>query len=325
MNTCRRRFLHLAAGAAVLPAMPRLASAQPYPTRPVRIIVGFPAGGAADIAARLVGQWLSERLDQPCVIENRAGAGGNIGTEAVVRAPADGHTLLMVNPPNAINATLYEQLNFNFLRDIVPVGSIYRQPYVLEVSPSLPIETVPDLIAYARANPGKLNMASSGIGSGSHVTGELFKMMAGIDMIHVPYRGGAPALADLIGGQVQVTFDLMNASIGHIRAGQVRPLAVTTTMRSETLPDVPSLGDFVPGYEASSWSGIGAPKNTPAEIVERLSKEIIAGLSDPKFNKRVADIGATVFSLSPVAFGKLLADETEKWSRVIKFAGIKAQ
>ena len=325
MKLPRRSFLHLTASAAALPAVSRVAWAQTYPTRPVRIIVGFPAGGAADIGARLVGQYLSDRFGQPFVIENRPGAGGNIGTEAVVRAPPDGYTLLIVNPPQAINASLYDKLNFNFLRDIAPVASIYRQPYVLEANLSVPVKTVPELIAYAKANPGKLNMASSGIGSGPHVTGELFKMMAGVDMVHVPYRGGAPALTDLIGGQVQIMFDPMTSSIEHIRAGKVRPLAVTTATRSEVLPDLPSVGDFVPGYEASSWSGVGAPRNTPVDIVERLNKEITAGLADPKLKARIADFGGTPFALSPSDFGKFIADETEKWGKVIRAANIKPQ
>jgi tripartite-type tricarboxylate transporter receptor subunit TctC len=324
MKLCRRHFLHLAAGAAALPAVSRVAPAQTYPMRPVRIIVGFPAGGATDIGARIVGQYLSDRLGQPLVIENRPGAGGNIGTEAVVRAPPDGYTLLLVNPPNAINATLYDKLNFNFLHDIAPVASIYRQPYVLEANLAVPVKTVPELIAYAKANPGKLNMASSGIGSGAHVTGELFKMLAGIDMAHVPYRGGAPALTDLIGGQIQIMFDPMNSSIEHIRSGKVRPLAVTTAARSEVLPDLASVGEFVPGYEASSWSGLGAPKNTPTEIVDKLNREVNAALADPKLKARLADLGGTVLALAPAEFGKLIADETEKWAKVIKFAGIKA-
>jgi tripartite-type tricarboxylate transporter receptor subunit TctC len=321
----RRQFLHLATVAVALPAVSSIATAQAYPSRPVRVIVGFPAGGAADIAARLVGQYLSERLGQPFVIENRPGAGGNIGTEAVVRAPPDGYTLLLITPPQAINASLYDKLNFNFHRDIAPVASIYRQSYVLEANLSVPVKTVPELIAYAKANPGKLNMASSGIGSGAHVTGELFKMMAGVDMVHVPYRGGAPALTDLVGGQVQIMFDPMTSSIEHIRAGKVRPLAVTTATRSEVLPDLPTVGDFVPGYEASSWSGVGAPRNTPVDIVARLNKEITVGLADPKIRARFAELGSTVFPSSPAEFGQLLADETEKWAKVIKFAGIKAQ
>jgi tripartite-type tricarboxylate transporter receptor subunit TctC len=325
MKLPRRTFLHLAAGAAALPSVSRVAWAQTYPTRPVRIIVGIAAGGAADIGARLLGQWLSERLGQSFVVENRPGAGGTIGTEAVVRAPPDGYTLLMVNPPMAINATLYERLNYNFLRDIAPVGSFYRQSFVLEVNLSIPVKTVPDLIAYARANPGKINMASGGTGTGGHVTGELFKMMTGVDMVHVPYRGGAPALTDLVAGQVQVMFDPLTASIEHIRAGKVRPLAVTTATRSELLPDLPTVGDFVPGYEASSWSGVGAPRNTPVDIVERLNKEITAGLANPKLKARLAALGTTVFPSSPAEFGKLLADETEKWGKVIRAANIKPQ
>ena len=321
----RRQFLHLAAGAAALPAVSRIARAQTYPTRPVRIIVGFPPGGAADIAARLMGQWLSERLGQPFVIENRPGAGSNIATEAVVRAPADGYTLLLVSTSNAINATLYDKLNFNFIRDIAPVAGIIRVPHVMEVNPSVPAKTVPEFIAYAKANPGKINMASAGIGAAPHVSGELFKMMTGVDMVHVPYRGAAPALTDLLGGQVQVMFDTMPSSIEYIRAGKLRALAVTTATRSEALPDIPTVGDFVPGYEASAWYGVGAPKNTPAEIVDKLNKEINAGLADPKMKARLADLGGTVLAGSPADFGKLIADETEKWAKVVKFAGIKPE
>jgi tripartite-type tricarboxylate transporter receptor subunit TctC len=323
MRLPRRKFLHLAAGAAVLPAMTRLARAQAYPSRPVRIIVGFPAGGSADLAARLVGQWLSERLGQQFVVENRPGAGGNIGVEAAVNSAADGYTLLLIGPRQAINATLYEKLNFNFLRDIAPIASILRYPNVMEVHPAVPVKTVPEFIAYAKANPGKLNFASAGNGTSQHVSGELFRVMTGVNMVHVPYRGNAPALTDLVGGQVQVMFDNMPTSIEHIRAGKLRPLAVTTTARSDVLPDLPTVADFVPGYEASGWFGIGAPRNTSAEIINKLNSEINAGLADPKFKARLADLGSTALVFSPVEFGKHLADETEKWAKVVKFSGAK--
>jgi tripartite-type tricarboxylate transporter receptor subunit TctC len=323
MKLPRRRFLRLAAGAAALPAFSRNASAQTYPVRPVRLVVGFPAGGGNDIVARLIGQWLSERLGQPFVIENRPGAGTNIAAEAVVRAPADGYTLLVVGTPNAINATLYEKLNFNFIRDIAPVAAIYRVPLVLEANPSFPPKTVSEFIAYANANPGKLNMASAGNGTSSHVSGELFKMMTGVNMVHVPYRGAAPALTDLLGGQVQVMFDTMPPSIAYIRAGKLRPLAVTTASRSVALPNIPTVGEFVPGYEASGWVGVGVPKNTPTEIVEKLNKEINAGLADPKLKARLADLGGIVLAGSPADFGKLIAAETEKWAKVVKFSGAK--
>jgi tripartite-type tricarboxylate transporter receptor subunit TctC len=323
MKLLRRQFLHLVAGAVALPAVSRFAWAQTYPTRPVHIIVPFPAGGPTDILARLMGQWLSERLGQPFVIENRPGAGGNIGTEAVVRAPPDGYTLLLVGAFNAINATLYEKLNFNFIRDIAPVGSIMRAVYVMEVNPSVPAKTVPEFIAYAKANPGKLNMASAGNGTPQHVSGELFKMMAGINITHVPYRGSAPALTDLLGGHVQVMFDNMTSSLEYIRAGKLRPLAVTTATRSEVLPDIPTVGDFVPGFEASAQFGLGAPRNTPVDVIEKLNKEINAGLADPKIKARLADFGGTVLALSPADFGKLIADETEKWGKVVKFSGAK--
>ena len=320
----RRQLLHLAAGAAALPTLSRIASAQAYPTRPVRMIVGFAAGGGTDITARLMGQWLSERLGQQFVIENRPGASGNIATEAVVRAPPDGYTLLVIASSVAINATLYDNLNFNFIRDIAPVAGVFRGPYVMLVNPSVPTTTVPELIAYAKANPRKLNMASPGTGTGPHIAGELFKMMAGVDMVHVPYRGAGPSLTNLIGGQVQVTFESTPASIGYIRAGTLRALAVTTETRSEALPDIPSVGEFLPGYEASNWFGVGAPKATPAEVVDKLNKEINAGLADPKIKARLADLGSTPLVGSPAEFGKYIADETEKWAKVIKFAGIKA-
>jgi tripartite-type tricarboxylate transporter receptor subunit TctC len=325
MKLPRRQFLHLAAGVAVLSAASRSARAQAYPTRPVRVIVGFAAGQAIDIVTRIVGQVLSERLGQQFIIENRPGAGGNIGTEAVVRAPPDGYTLLAVGSNNMINATLYEKLNYDFIRDIAPVASIYRVPQVMEVNPSFPAKTVPEFIAYAKANPGKISFASAGSGSVAHVTGELFKMMAGVDMLHVPYRGAAPALTDLLGGQVHVMFDNMPSSIEHIRAGRLRPLAVTAATRLEGLPDIPTVGDFVPGFETSAWAGIGAPKDTPVEIIDKINREINAALADPKIKARFADLGGTVLALSPTEYGKRIAEETEKWGKVIKFAGIKPQ
>ena len=321
----RRQFLHLAAGAAALPAMSRIAFAQAYPTRPVHFIVGLAAGGGADILARLMGQWLSERLGHQFVVENRPGAGTNVATEAVVRAPADGYTLLMVLPPNAVNATLYQKLNFSFIRDIAPVAGLIRTPLAMEVNPSFPAKTVPEFIAYAKANPDKISMASAGIGTSGHVAGELFKMMAHVDMVHVPYRGGAPAIIDLLGGQVQVLFDPVSSSTEYIRAGKLRALAVTTATRSEALPDIPTVADFVPGYEASAFFGVGAPKNTPADIIEKLNKEINAGLADPKLKARLADLGGTVIAGSPADFGRLLADETEKWAKVVKLAGMKPE
>jgi tripartite-type tricarboxylate transporter receptor subunit TctC len=325
MKLPRRNFLHLAAGAAALPGVSRFANAQSYPSRPVRIIVGFAAGGGVDIVARLIGQWLSERLGQSFVIENRPGAGTNIATEAVVRAAADGYTLLLVNTANAINATLYDKPNFNFIRDVAPVAGIMVVPNVMVVHPSVPAKTVPEFIAYAKANLGKINMGSGGIGGPSHVAGELFKMMAGVDLVHVPYRGVAPALTDLLAGQVQVIFSTMTGSIEYIRAGTLRALAVTTAMRAEALPDIPTVGEFVPGYEASAWYGLGAPKNTPAEIVAKLNNEINAGLADPKLRARLADLGGTVLAGSPADFSKLMAEETDKWAKVIKSAGIKPE
>jgi tripartite-type tricarboxylate transporter receptor subunit TctC len=321
----RRNFLHLAAGAAALPAVSRIAWAQAYPSRPVRVVVPFTPGGASDITARLMGQWLSERLGQQFVIDNRPGGGTNIGTEAVVRAPADGYTLLMVGGYNAINATLYDKLNHNFIRDIAPVAGIIVVPNVMVVNPSVPAATVPEFIAYAKSKPGKTTMASAGTGTPSHVTGELFKMMAGVNLVHVPYRGGGPALTDLLSGQVQVMFATMPSSIEYIRAGKLRALAVATATRSEALPDVPTVGEFVPGYEASSWSGLGAPRATPAEIVDKLNKEVNAALDDPKMKARLADLGGVALPGSPADFGKLIADETEKWAKVIKFAGIKSE
>jgi tripartite-type tricarboxylate transporter receptor subunit TctC len=314
----------LAAGAAALPGVSRLARAQTYPTKPVRLVVGFAAGGGSDINARVMGQWLSERLGQQFVIENRPGAGTNIATEAVVKSPPDGYTLLMVTPANAINATLYDKLNFVFLRDIVPVAGMIRVPNVMEVNPSVPANTVAEFIAYAKANPGKINFASGGIGSAAHISGELLKMIAGVNMLHVPYRGGASALTDLMGGQVQMMFDPVPTSIEYIKARKVRALAVSTATRSEALPDIPTLGDFLPGFEASNWYGVGAPKNTPVEIVEKLNKEMNAALADPEMKVRLADLGGTVIPGSPAQFAKLIADETEKWAKVIKFAGLKA-
>jgi len=323
MRLVRRRFLQLAAGAAALPADSRIASA--YPTRPVRLIVGFPAGGPTDITARLIAQWLSERFGQQFVVDNRPGAGSNIGTEAVVRAPADGHTLLLLGATNAINATLYEKLNFDFIRDIAPVAGIIRVPLIMEVHPSVPATTVPEFIAYARANAGRINMASGGNGTTLHVSGELFKMMTGLDMLHVPYRGVAPMLTDLIGGQVQVAFDPMPSSIEYVKAGKLRPLAVTTAVRSQALPEIPTVGEFVPGYEASTWYGVGAPRNTPAEIIDRLNGEINAGLADARLKARLADLGGMALAGSAADFGAFIAEETEKWAKVVKFSGARAE
>ncbi|HLQ93802.1 MAG TPA: tripartite tricarboxylate transporter substrate binding protein [Xanthobacteraceae bacterium] len=319
----RRHFLHLAAGAAALPAASRIVRAQVYPSRPVRLIVAFPAGGSSDIVARLLGQRLSERLGQPIVIDNRPGAGGNIGTEAVAKAAPDGYTLLLASNTNAVNATLYEKLNFDFINDIEPVAGIVRWPNVMEVIPSVPVKTVPEFIAYAKANAGKINMASGGNGTSQHVAGELFKMMTGVDMVHVPYRGSGPALTDMLAGQVQVMFDPIATSIEHVRAGRLRAIAVTTEARSESLPDLPTISDFVPGYEASSWHGIGVPKNTPIEIINKLNQEIIATLADPRMKTRIADLGGTLLSGSPAEFGKFIVEEIEKWGKVVKFAGIK--
>ena len=323
MKIPRRRFLHLAAGAAALPAISRIAWAQAYPARPVRLIAPFPPGGVVDLYARLIGQWLSEHLGQPFVIENRAGAGGNVGTEVVVHAPPDGYTLLQLSSSNAWNATLYDNLKFDFIRDIAPVASIYLAPAVLVVHPSFSVKSVPELIVYAKANPGRINMASGGVGSAQHVYGELFKMMAGVDMLHVPYRGGGPALADLLAGQVPLMFDTLATSIEHIRAGKLRALAVTGAVRSQVLPDTPTVGDFVPGYEGIGWQGVGAPRNTPAEIIDKLNKEINAGLGDPRIKARVADLGGTVFISSPADFGAFIAAYTEKWAKVIKLSGAK--
>jgi tripartite-type tricarboxylate transporter receptor subunit TctC len=323
MKLPRRQLMHRAAGAAALLAVSRFAWAQTYPSRPVRIIVGFAAGGPNDILARLIGQWLSERLGQPFVIENKPGAGSNIATEAVVRASPDGYTLLLVGSPNAINATLYDKLNFNFIRDIAPVASLIRGVLVMVVHPSVPATTLPEFIAYAKANPGKLSYGSGGVGGITHITPELFKMMAAVNMVHVPYRGVAPALTGLLGGQVQVLFANPAQSIQYIRAGKLRALAITTATRLEALPDIPTVGEFVPGYEASSVFGLGAPNNTPTEIIDKLNNEINAALADPKFKVRLANLDGMVLGGSPVDFGKLIADETEKWGKVIRFAKIK--
>jgi tripartite-type tricarboxylate transporter receptor subunit TctC len=323
MKLPRRQFLHLAAGAATLPSMSRFAWAQAYPSRPVRIIVGFPPGGGSDILARLMGQWLSERLNQAFVVENRPGAGANIATETVVRASPDGYTLLMVGGWNAINATLYDKLSFNFIRDIAPVAGIMRTSNVVVVHSSFPAKTIPEFIAHAKTNPGRISMASPGIGTVAHMSGELFKMMTGVNMVHVPYRGDAPAVTDLISGQVQVMFSNTVSSIEHIRAGRLRALAVTTATRSDALPDVPTVGEFVQGYEASAWWGFGAPKNAPKEIIDKLNQEINAGLADLKIKTRLAELGGTALAGSPDNFGRLIAQETEKWGKVVKFAGIK--
>ena len=320
----RRQFLHLAAGAAALPAMSRVAMAQAYPSRPVRLIVPVAPGGGYDLVARPMGQWLSERLGQPFIIENRPGAGGNIGTEAVVRAPADGYTLLLVAAANAINATLYDKLDFNFIRDIAPVAGIIRTALVVVVHPSFPAKTVPEFIAYAKANPGKLTMASGDVGTPSHPAGQLFKMMTGVDMVHVPYRGVAAALTDLLSRQVQVAFGSVPSSIEYIRSGKMRALGVTTAIRTQALPDIPTVGEFVPGYEATAWYGIGAPRATRAEIVDKLNKEVNAALDDPKIKARLADLGGTVFAGSPADFGKFIVEETEKWGNVIRALNIKA-
>jgi tripartite-type tricarboxylate transporter receptor subunit TctC len=321
----RRQFLHLAAGAAALPAVSRIARAQAYPTRPVRIIVPFAPAGSTDIVARLIGQWLSERLGQQFIIENRPGAGSNVGTEAVVNAPPDGYTLLLVGASSAINVTLYEKLNFSFLRDITPVAGIVSIPFIMAVIPSFPAKTVSEFIAYAKVNASKVNMGSGGNGTAGHLSGELFKMMAGIEMVHVPYRGEAPALTDMLGGQLHVMFATVPASVEYIRGGKLRPLAVTTATRWQGLPDLPTVGDFLPGYGASGWQGIGAPKNTPPQIIDKLNQEINAGLADPKLTARLADLGGTVLPGSAADFGKLIADDTEKWGKVIKFSGAKPE
>ena len=325
MKLLRRQLLHLAAGAVVFPLVSGRAHAQSYPIRPVRLVVGYPPGGSNDTLARLVAQWLSERLGQPFIIENRPGAGNNVATEAVVRAPADGYTLLVVDAANAINATLYDKANFNFIRDIAPVAGIMEVPLVMVVNPSAPFKTVPEFITYAKANPGKVSVASAGHGHPSHVSGEMFKSMAGVDLVHVPYRGGAPAVTDLLGGQVHVFFGLLSTSIEYIRAGKLRALAVTTARRADALPDLPTVAEFVPGYQASSWFGVGVPKATPAEIIDRLNKEINAALADPKMKARLADMGGTVLARAPADFGEFIAKETDKWAKVIGTANIKVE
>ena len=323
MTHPRRAFLRLAAAAVALPAIARHARAQTYPARPVRIIVGFSAGGPTDINARIMAQWLSERLGQQFLVENRPGAAGNIASEAALRSAPDGYTLLQVTSSNAVNATFYDNLSFNILTDTAPVGAIIRLPFVMEVTPSVPAKTVPEFIAYAKANPGKINMASGGIGTSIHIAGELFKMMAGVNLIHVPYRGSAPALTDMISGQVHVMFDILTSSIQHIRSGALRALAVTSATRSDALPDLPTVGDFLPGYEATAWYGIAAPKNTPREIADKLNNEINAGLADPRIKARFAELASTVIPGSPADFGKLVGAEIEKWGKVVKFSGAK--
>jgi len=325
MKLPRRLFLELAAAAAAAPAFSNFACALDYPTRPVRLVVGFAAGGPTDVLARLLAQWLSQRLGQPFVVENRPGAGGNLATEAVVNAQPDGHTLLLVAPANSINATLYEKLSFNFIRDIAPIGSIMRAFYVMEVTPALPVQSVPQFIAYAKAHPGEINMASAGSGTPQHVAGELFKLMTGVDMVHVQYRGSAPALTDLMGGRVHVMFDNLISSLEFIRSGKLRPLAVTTTTRFEALPDVPTVADFVPGFEASALFGLGAPRTTPADIVERLNTELNTGLADPKMKARLAELAGVVLAGSPADFGQRIAEETEKWGKVVRFSGARPE
>ena len=325
MKLPRRRFLHLAAGTAALPMVSQIAHAQSYPNRPVRLVVGFAPGGGNDITARLMGQWLSERLGQPFVVENRPGAGTNVATEAVVNAEPDGYTILFIAPSAAINATLYEKLNFNFIRDLTPIAGIMRIPNVMVVNPSVPAQTVPEFIVYAKANPGKINVASPGVGTSVHLSAELFKMMTGVDMVHVAYKGSAPSLTDLLGGQVQVSFATMPASIGFIRTGKLRALAVTTATRSPVLPEVPAVGEFVPGYEVSTWYGLCARTGTPTEVIDKLNKEVNAGLADPTMKARLADLGGVTIAGSPGDFGKLIADETEKWAKVIRAANIKPE
>ena len=325
MKFLRRAFMHLAVGAAALPAVPRLARAQAYPSRPARIIVGFTAGGATDIQARLMGEWLSERLGQQFIVENKPGASGNIGTELVAKAPADGYTLLQVVTPHAINAALYSNLNFDFIRDIAPVICIARLAYVVVVNPSVPATTIPEFIAYAKANPGKINYGSAGSGTPQNIACELFKMMTGVNLVHVPYRGGAPAINDLVSGHLQVIFAPVSEAIQQVKAGKLRALAVTTAARLDVLPDVPTVGDFVPGYEASGFGGIGAPRNTPAEIIDRLNKELNAGLVDSNIKARIVELGGTVLGGSPTEFGTIISEATEKWAKVIKFAGVKVE
>ena len=325
MKILRRQFLTLAGAVVATPAFPQLSSSDDYPTRPVRIIAGFAAGGGVDVTARLIGQWLTERLGQSFITENRTGAGGNIGTEAVVNAAPDGYTLLLATVPNAVNASLYEKLGFNFIRDIAPVAGIIRVPMVILLNPSVPAKTLPEFISYAKANPEKVNMASAGNGSAPHMAGELFKLMAGVNLVHVPYRGQGPALSDLLGGQVQVLFAATPGTTEYITTGKLRALAVTTASRAQVLPELPTVGDFVQGYEASQWYGIGAPKNTPAAIVDRLNKEINAGIADPAMKAKFAAIGGEPLPGSPAEFGKLIADETEKWAKVVRAAGIKPE
>jgi tripartite-type tricarboxylate transporter receptor subunit TctC len=325
MKLPRRQFLHLAAGAAALPVLPCIARAQAYPSRPVRLVAAFAAGGGVDITARLIGQWLSDRLGQPFVVENRPGAGGNIGTEAVVNAASDGHTVLLATVPNAVNATLYEKLNFNFIRDTAPVAGIIRVPMVILLHPSVPATTVPELIAYAKANPGKVNMASAGTGSAPHMAGELFNFMAGVNMVHVPYRGQGPALSDLLGGQVQVYFATTPGTSDFVRTGKLRALAVTTATGAEVFSKLPKVGDFVGGYEASQWYGMAASKNTPVEIIDKLNREINAALTDPRMRAKFAEIGGEPLAGSPSEFGRLIAEETDKWGKVVKFTGLKPE
>jgi len=325
MKLARRQFLRLSGAALAAPALSRIAVGQGYPARPVRIVVGNAPGGGPDIAARLLGPWLSDRLGQPVIVENRPGAGGNLATETVVNSPADGHTLLLITSSNAVNETLYQKLSFKFLRDIAPVASISRDPLFMLVNPSFPVRTVPEFVAHAKSNPTGVSMASPGAGTTPHIAGELFKMMAGIEMVHVPYRSGAPALTDVISGQVHVYFGALPVSIAHVRAGRLRPLAITSASRSEVLPDVPAVHDFMPGFEASGWFGIGAPKGTPSEIVEKLNKEINAGIAEPRMKERFAELGSLAFVGSPSDFGKFITAETEKWAKVVRFAGIKAE
>jgi tripartite-type tricarboxylate transporter receptor subunit TctC len=325
MKLPRRRFLRLAAGAAALPAVSRGARAETYPARPIHLVVGFPAGQTADIAARIMGQWLSDRLGQPVVIDNRPGASSNTATELVVRSPPDGYMLLSVNSSNLINQTLYDNLPYDFLRDIAPVACFMRTPLVMEVNPSFPAKTVPEFIAYAKANPGKINMATGGVGNSTHVTGELFQMMTGVKLAVVPYRGSPPALTDLLGGQVQVMFDLMTSSLEYIRAGKLRALAVTTATRAEALPDIPTIGEFVPGYEASAIGGLGAPKGTPDDIIAKINREVNAGLADSRIKAHFADLALTPLARSPAEFGRLVVDESQKWGKVVKFANIKPE
>jgi tripartite-type tricarboxylate transporter receptor subunit TctC len=325
MKLPRRQFIHLATGAAIAAISPRTARAQAYPSRPVRIVVGFSAGGPNDINARLMGQWLSERLGQQFIVDNRPGASGNIAMESVVKSPPDGYTLVMVALSSAVNATLYDKLPFNFLRDIAPVGAISSSHFVMLAHPSVPATTGRELIAYVKANPGKLNMASPGSGTGPHMASELFKMMSGVSMVHVPYRGSAPMLNDLVGGQVQCAFDGTSSSLAHIRSGRLRALGVSTATRLEVLPEVPPVDDFVPGYEAVGWQGLGAPKATPAETIDRLNREMALGLADPKLKARLADLGNVGLSLSPAEFSKVIAADTEKWGKVVKFAGLRPE